>query len=110
MEIPTPGRWLLLTPCERTALEMLRQVLQEREDEGGRLAVEGQGLFSLRRAGAFEAYLSPRAASSLRHRLQGLAVEPCDAPPDHPALKLEVGDTELWKAVVRQPDSLYAAV
>ena len=56
MEIASPGRWVLVMPCERTALETLRQVLQEREDQGGRLAVEGQGLFSLRRAGACEAY------------------------------------------------------
>ena len=106
MEIPIPtADWVLVTPCERTALEMLRQVLQEREDQGGRLAVEGQGLFSLRKEGSFEAYLSPRAASSLRPRLDGLRAEPSYAPPDHPALKLEVGDAELWKAVVRSPDA-----
>jgi hypothetical protein len=106
MEIPNAiADWVLVTPCERTALEMLRQVLQEREDHGGRLAVEGQGLFSLRRAGSFEAYLSPGAAMILRPRLDGLSAEPCCAPPDHPALKLEVGDSELWKAVVRTPDA-----
>jgi len=109
MEIPIPGSWMRVTPCERTALENLRQALQEREDEGGRLAVVGQGLFSLRRPGGFDAYLSPRAAATLGARLDGLSAAPCGAPPDHPTLKLEVGDSELWKAVVRQPDSVYVS-
>jgi hypothetical protein len=108
MEIPhPPADWIRVTPCERSALEMLRQVIQDREDEGGRLAVVGQGLFSLRRAGAFEAYLSPGAAAALRSRLNGLSAAPSGVPPDEPTLKLEVGDAELWKTVVRQPAAIY---
>jgi hypothetical protein len=110
MEIPhPPADWIRVTPCERSALEMLRQVIQDREDEGGRLAVEGQGVFSLRRAGGFEAYLSPNAAATLRSRLHGLSAAPSGVPPDEPTLKLEVGDAELWKSVVRPPDAIYFA-
>lgn len=110
MEIPLPpADWIRVTPCERTSLAMLRRCLLDREDEGGRLAVEGLGLFSLRRAGAFDAYLSPAAAAALGARLDGLGGAPSGAPPDDPALKLEVGDAELWKAVVRPPSGAFLA-
>ena len=114
MEIPsapldaTTG-WVRVTPCARAALETLRQCLLDREDAGGRLAVEGLGLFSIRRAGAIEAYLSPGAALALAAWLDGLATAPSMAPPDHPALKLEVGDVGLWKSVVRPPSGVFLA-
>lgn len=108
MEIPRPPSaappgWVRVTPCERAALDLLRRCLRDREDAGGRLAVEGLGLFSLRHAGTVEAFLSPAAAALLAGRLDGLAAAPSLPPPDDPGLKLEVGDRELWKMVVRPP-------
>jgi len=106
MELPAsadPNRntWIRLAPCERAALEMLRTALREREDMGGRLALEGLGLFSVRRGGDVDAYLSPGAAAVLAPQLAGLAPAPSSPPPDAPGVKLEEGDTSLWVAVVR---------
>ncbi len=109
MEIPTyaigtpgvgPG-WVCVTPCERATLERMRRSLRDREDAGGRLAVEGLGLFSLRQDGAVVAYLSPGAVAVLAADLDGVDAAPSTPPPDDPGLKLEVGDRELWKAIVR---------
>jgi hypothetical protein len=96
--------WVRLSPCERDALETLRAALRERELDGGRLALEGIGLFSVRHKGAVEAYLSPGAAVALAPQLAGLAAEPSCPPPDEPGVKLEEGDTTLWVAVVRGSD------
>lgn len=110
MEIPVaPSHlhqtWVRLAPCERAALDTLRTVLRERENAGGRLALEGLGLFSLRRGGAVEAYLSPGAAEVLAPHLAGLPFAPSSPPPDAPGVKLEEGDTSLWVAVVRGPEA-----
>ena len=109
MELPTtPSHldrtWIRLAPCERAALNALRAALREREDVGGRLALEGLGLFSLRRGGAVEAYLSPGTAEILAPHLAGLSRAPSRPPPDAPGVKLEEGDTTLWVAVVRGAD------
>jgi len=101
---PLDSTWIRLAPCERAALEALRDALREREHAGGRLALEGIGLFSLRRGDAVEAYLSPGAAVALAPHLAGLAPVPSSPPPDAPGVKLEEGDTELWVAVVRGRD------
>ena len=106
MEIPASAAdldstWVRLAPCERAALEALRTALREREHDGGRLALEGLGLFSVRRGGAVEAYLSPGAAVALAPQLAGLAPVPSTPPPDAPGVKLEEGDTALWVDVVR---------
>lgn len=108
MEIPAfplrDSTWVRLAPCERTALETLREALRERELAGGRLALEGLGLFSLRRGEAIEAYLSPGAAAVLAPHLAGLTLVPSSPPPDAPSVKLEEGDETLWVAVVRGSD------
>lgn len=109
MELPTSpalplSNWARLAPCERDALDALRTVLREREDAGGRLALEGLALFSVRRGGAVEAYLSPDAVVALAPHLDGLPLVPSPPPPDAPGIKLEEGDAELWVAVVRRPD------
>ena len=109
MEIlPSPDlpstAWARLAPCEPTALDALRSALRDREDAGGRLALEGLGLFSLRRDGAVVAYLSPGAVVALAPHLDGLPFVPSQPPPDVPGVKLEEGDTTLWVAVVRGSD------
>ncbi|MDX1418430.1 MAG: hypothetical protein R3181_00565 [Rubricoccaceae bacterium] len=108
MELTSPptrrSTWARLAPCERDALDTLRTALREREDAGGRLALEGLALFSVRRAGSVEAYLSPDAVVALAPYLDGLPLVPSPPPPDAPGIKLEEGDAELWVAVVRRPD------
>jgi hypothetical protein len=69
--------------------------------------VAGLGLFSVRRPGGVEAYLSPGAAAALAPQLGGLAVVPSQPPPDEPGLKLEVGDAELWVSIVKLPSGAY---
>jgi hypothetical protein len=96
--------WVRLAPCERAALDVLRTALRDREHAGGRLAVEGLGLFSRRRGNAVEAYLSPGAAVALAPHLAGLSPVPSTPPPDEPGVKLEEGDAALWVAVVRGSD------
>lgn len=96
-----PPGWVRVTPCERDALERLRRCLREREDAGGRVAVAGLGLFSLRQGGAVVAYLSPATVAVLAGALDGLETAPSLPPPDDPGLKLEVGDRELWKSIVQ---------
>ena len=96
--------WVRLAPCERAALDALRTALRDRELAGGRLALEGLGLFSLRHGDAVEAYLSPGAAIVLAPYLVGLPLVPSTPPPDDPGVKLEEGDTALWVAVVRGSD------
>ena len=108
MEIPRPtgllaDHWVRVAPCERVALEALRDALRQREETGGRGAVTGLGLFSLRGPSAVEAYLSPEAATHLAVHLDGLAAAPSLPPPDAPSLKLEEGDRGLWAAVVQRP-------
>ena len=96
-----PPGWVCVTPCARETLERMRRCLADREDAGGRLAIEGLGLFSLRQSGAVVAYLSPGAVAVLSASIDGLHAYPSSVPPDDPGLKLEVGDRELWKAIVR---------
>jgi hypothetical protein len=109
MEVPSPDlaemtwvpTWVRLAPCERAALQTLRDALHDRERDGGRLALEGLGLFSLRHGDAFEVFLSPGAAVALAAHLTGLSPTPSDPPPDAPGVKLEEGDPTLWVTVVR---------
>jgi hypothetical protein len=106
MELPpypafSGSAWARLAPCERAALDALRAALRAREHAGGRLALEGLALFSLRHGSAVEAYLSPGAVAALAPHLTGLPLVPSPPPPDDPAVKLEEGDTGLWVAVVR---------
>lgn len=97
----TEGTWARLAPCERAAMDLLRTALRDREDAGGRPALEGLGLFSVRCGDTVEAYLSPGAVVALAPHLRGLPLVQSTPPPDGPRVKLEEGDTELWVRVVR---------